>query len=56
MAGTSDTTAQINLVAIDIGRYWNAVLIEVPGGKRHRFRMANSEVGWKLWSPADRVI
>ncbi|WP_250495452.1 IS110 family transposase [Caballeronia sp. GAWG1-1] len=32
----------LNLVAIDVGRYWNAVLIEPAGGKKQRFRMANS--------------
>ncbi|WP_250469816.1 IS110 family transposase, partial [Caballeronia sp. GAFFF2] len=32
----------LNLVAIDVGRYWNAVLVEPARGKKQRFRMANS--------------
>jgi transposase len=31
-----------NLVAIDVARYWNAVLVETAAGKRHRFKMANT--------------
>lgn len=42
MADLENATSTCNLVAIDIARYWNAVLIETPAGKRHRFRMANS--------------
>src|SRR5689334_11932190 len=42
MADDANTTLGLNLVAIDIGRYSNAVLIETATGKRHRFRMANT--------------
>ena len=42
MADTANATPGCNLVAIDIGRYANAVLIEGTSGKRHRFKMANT--------------
>ncbi len=42
MAEPTNATPADNLVAIDIARYWNAVLIETPAGKRHRFKMANT--------------
>ena len=42
MADTANPTPGCNLVAIDIGRYSNAVLIEAVNGKRHRFKMANT--------------
>ena len=42
MADLANATCPCNLVAIDIGRYGNAVLIETAGGKRHRFKMANT--------------
>ena len=42
MAGPGNPTTPCNLVAIDVARYWNAVLIETLGGKRHRFKMANT--------------
>lgn len=42
MADPINATPADNLVAIDIARYWNAVLIETPAGKRHRFKMANT--------------
>ena len=42
MADEANATPACNLVAIDIARYWNAVLIETPAGKQHRFRMANT--------------
>jgi hypothetical protein len=42
MAGPANVTAPINWVAIDIARYWNAVLVETAAGKRYRFKMANS--------------
>jgi transposase len=42
MADLLEGTLSLNLVAIDIARYSNAVLIELPGGKRQRFRMTNS--------------
>ncbi len=42
MAEQLQCKAQINWVAIDIARYWNAVLVETAAGKRHRFRMRNT--------------
>ena len=42
MADAANATPACNLVAIDIGRYGNAVLIEATSGKRHRFKMANT--------------
>ena len=42
MADSTNANAACNLVAIDIARYSNAVLIETAVGKRHRFRMANT--------------
>lgn len=41
MAERTHCTAKINWVAIDVARYWNAVLVETASGKRHRFKMAN---------------
>lgn len=42
MAEHKQCTSTMNWVAIDIARYWNAVLVETTAGKRHRFKMANS--------------
>ena len=42
MADSGNTTPPCNWVAIDIARYWNAVLIETAAGKRYRFKMTNS--------------
>lgn len=42
MADNMDATAPCHWVAIDVARYWNAVLIETASGQRHRFRMANA--------------
>ncbi len=42
MADLQKSTPAYNLVAIDIARYSNAVLVETGAGKRHRFRMANT--------------
>ena len=36
MADSTNANAACNLVAIDIARYSNAVLIETAVGKRHR--------------------
>lgn len=41
MADTTDATRPLHWLAIDVGRYWNAVLIETATGQRHRFKMAN---------------
>lgn len=42
MADTYHPNASLNWVAIDVARYWNAILIETASGQRHRFRMTNS--------------
>ena len=42
MADTNDPTTNVHWIAIDVARYWNAVLIETATGNRHRFKMANS--------------
>jgi hypothetical protein len=42
MADTEHGKSDCHWVAIDVARYWNAVLIETISGDRHRFRMANS--------------
>jgi len=42
MADVANTSRELNLVAIDIARYVNAVLVETATGKRHRFKMANT--------------
>jgi transposase len=42
MADTTHATPAFNLVAIDIARYWNYVLIETAAGQKHRFKMANT--------------
>ena len=42
MSDDANATPACNLVAIDVARYGNAVLVESANGKRHRFKMANS--------------
>lgn len=42
MADTNHPIAALHWVAIDVARYWNAVLVETAAGQRHRFRMSNS--------------
>lgn len=42
MADTNQPIAALHWVAIDVARYWNAVLVETASGQRHRFRMSNS--------------
>lgn len=42
MADMNHTIAALHWVAIDVARYWNAVLVETASGQRHRFRMSNS--------------
>lgn len=42
MADLLVDSPSLNLVAIDVARYSNAVLIESSNGKRQRFRMSNS--------------
>lgn len=41
MADTTDATTACHWLAIDVGRYSNAVLIETAAGQRHRFKMMN---------------
>jgi transposase len=42
MADTTHPTTAYHWIAIDVARYWNAVLIETTGGQRHRFKMMNT--------------
>ncbi|WP_175742545.1 hypothetical protein [Burkholderia ambifaria] len=42
MADLPEGALPLNLVAIDIARYSNAVLIESSDGKRQRFRMTDN--------------
>ena len=42
MADRTDATTACHWLAIDVGRYSNAVLIETAAGRRHRFKMTNS--------------
>ena len=42
MADTNHPIAALHWIAIDVARYWNAVLVETASGQRHRFRMTNS--------------
>lgn len=42
MADSVNATPALNLVAIDVARYWNYVLIETAAGKLHRFKMGNT--------------
>jgi transposase len=41
MIDQSDSTASLNLVAIDIAKDWNAVLVRESAGSRRSFRVAN---------------
>lgn len=41
MADTTDATTACHWLAIDVGRYSNAVLVETVAGQRHRFKMTN---------------
>lgn len=42
MADTIDTMSGLHLLAIDVAKQWNAILIEKADGQRQHFRMANS--------------
>ena len=44
MTDAVNVTSPRNLVAIDIARYWNYVLVEKVGGQQQRFMMANTAV------------
>ena len=50
MADIANIKSELHWVAIDVARYWNAVLIETADGQRHRFKMANTAVDF------DRLI
>lgn len=47
MADAMDATTKPHLLAIDVAKQWNAVLIELAHGQRHRFRMTNSAQDFK---------
>ena len=40
-------TAGINLVAIDVAKDWNVILIQDSSGQRHSFRVANQAADHK---------
>jgi hypothetical protein len=41
MADHSNSTSEVNLVAIDIAKEWNAVLVKDSSGSKRRFKVAN---------------
>ena len=42
MTAQQECSAEMTLVAIDVAKAWNTVLVENPDGKRQRFRVANT--------------
>jgi len=42
MTAQRECNGEVALVAIDVAKVWNTVLIEEPDGKRQRFRVANT--------------
>ena len=42
MTAQRKCSAEMTLVAIDVAKAWNTVLVENPDGKRQRFRVANT--------------
>ena len=42
MTAQQECSAEMTLVAIDVAKAWNTVLVEEPDGKRQRFRVANT--------------
>jgi len=42
MTAQRKCSAEVTLVAIDVAKVWNVVLVEKPDGKRQRFRVANT--------------
>ena len=42
MTVQEECSGPVTLVAIDVAKAWNMVLIEEPGGKHQRFRVANT--------------
>ena len=50
MTAQEEYTAGVTLVAIDVAKAWNTVLVEAPDGRRQRFRVANTR------SDHDRLV
>ena len=42
MTAQQEHNTEVTLVAIDVAKAWNTVLVENPDGKRQRFRVANT--------------
>jgi hypothetical protein len=42
MTDQSHSTADVNLVAIDIAKEWNVVLVQEASGQKRNFKVANS--------------
>ena len=42
MTAQRKRSAEVILVAIDVAKAWNTVLVEKPDGRRQRFRVANT--------------
>ena len=42
MTAQRKCSAEVTLVAIDVAKAWNTVLVEEPDGRRQRFRVANT--------------
>jgi len=42
MTAQRKCSAEVTLVAIDVAKAWNVVLVEEPDGRRQRFRVANT--------------
>lgn len=42
MTAQRECSAEVVLVAIDVAKNWNTVLVETPDGRRQRFRVANN--------------
>ena len=42
MTAKRKCSAEVTLVAIDVAKAWNTVLVEEPDGRRQRFRVANT--------------
>ena len=44
MADHSNSTSEVNLVAIDIAKQWNVVLVKESSGLKRSFKVANTAV------------
>lgn len=42
MAGHSNSTSEVNLVAIDMAKQWNVVLVKDSSGSKRSFKVANT--------------